>query len=161
MSAVRFEPTISAGERPQAYAFDSAATGTSKVFNSESANDQNTEHLVLTVTLKLNYVPRFSCDVEKVFSKQMYILVKIRREFLFQNLMNPIVCLESVVGIADFYALDGPVAKTCGGEIFPTRSERPRGLPNLLHNGYRFFQAVNQPECGVNHPSPSKAEVKK
>jgi len=28
MRPVRFEPTISAGERPQTYAFDRAATGT-------------------------------------------------------------------------------------------------------------------------------------
>jgi len=53
--------------------------------------------------------------------------------------MNPIVCLESVVAMADCYALDGPVAKTGGGELFHIRPERPWGLPNLLHNGYRFF----------------------
>jgi len=28
MTPVEFEPTISAGERPQTYAFDGAATGT-------------------------------------------------------------------------------------------------------------------------------------
>ena len=30
MSVVEFEPTISAGERPQTYAWDRAATGTGK-----------------------------------------------------------------------------------------------------------------------------------
>jgi len=39
------------------------------VFNSESPNDQNTEHLTLTDILKINYVPLVSCDAEKVFSK--------------------------------------------------------------------------------------------
>jgi hypothetical protein len=32
MPLVEFEPTISAGERPQTYALDSAATGTGKSF---------------------------------------------------------------------------------------------------------------------------------
>jgi len=31
MPPVGFEPTISAGERPQAYALDRAATGTGKI----------------------------------------------------------------------------------------------------------------------------------
>jgi hypothetical protein len=31
MPSVRFEPTISAGERPQTYVLDSAATGTATV----------------------------------------------------------------------------------------------------------------------------------
>jgi hypothetical protein len=74
--------------------------------------------------------------------------------------MNPIVCPNSVEGIADRYALDGPVSKTGGGEIFRTRPEMPWGLPNFLHNGYLFFPGLNQPECGVNHPPPSEAEVK-
>jgi hypothetical protein len=31
MPAVEFEPTVSAGERPQTYALDRAATGTGKL----------------------------------------------------------------------------------------------------------------------------------
>jgi len=39
------------------------------VFNSESPDDQNTEHFALTDILKLNIVPHVSCDVGNVFSK--------------------------------------------------------------------------------------------
>jgi hypothetical protein len=40
-----------------------------KMFNSESPNDQNTEHLRPTDIFKINYFPLVSCDAEKVFSK--------------------------------------------------------------------------------------------
>ena len=69
MPPVGFEPTISAGELPQTHAFDRAATGTGRVFNSESPDDQNTEHFALTDILKLNIVPHVSCDDGNVFSK--------------------------------------------------------------------------------------------
>ena len=36
MPPVEFEPTISAGERPQNYALDRAATGTGRQFNYKS-----------------------------------------------------------------------------------------------------------------------------
>ena len=42
------------------------------------------------------------------------------------------------------------------GDIFNTRPDRPWGPPSLLYNGYR----VSFPGRGVNHPLPSKAEVK-
>jgi len=35
MPPVRFEPTISAGERPQTYALDRAATGTGMILNNK------------------------------------------------------------------------------------------------------------------------------
>ena len=42
-----------------------------------------------------------------------------------------------VVGIATCYALDGPgIESRWGGEIFRTRSDRPRGRPWLLYNVY-------------------------
>jgi hypothetical protein len=41
----------------------------SKVFNSESPNEQNIEKLTLTDILEINYVLLLSCNAEKVFSK--------------------------------------------------------------------------------------------
>ena len=68
----------------------------------------------------------------------------------------------SSVGIATRYGLDGPgIESRWGGEIFRTRPDLPWGQPNLLYNGYRVFAGVKRPGCGVDHPSPSSAEVKK
>ena len=40
-----------------------------------------------------------------------------------------------------------------GGEIFPTRPDRPWDPRSLLNNGYRFsFSGVNRPGRGVDHP---------
>ena len=48
-----------------------------------------------------------------------------------------------------------------GGEIFRTRPDRPWGSPSLLVNAYWLsFPGVKRPGRGVNHPSPSSAEVK-
>jgi len=38
MPPVGFEPTISAGERPQTYTFDRAATGTGNMYNLQNNN---------------------------------------------------------------------------------------------------------------------------
>jgi hypothetical protein len=49
-----------------------------------------------------------------------------------------------------------------GGEIFRTPPDWPWGPPSLLYNGYRVsFPEVKGPVRGVEHPSPSRAEVKK
>ena len=47
-----------------------------------------------------------------------------------------------------------------GGEIFRTRPDRPWGLlsPYTKHTG--SFPGVKRPGRGVDHPSPSSAEVK-
>ena len=48
-----------------------------------------------------------------------------------------------------------------GGEIFRIRPHRPSGPPSLLFNGYRVsFLGVRRPERDVDHPPPSRAEVK-
>jgi len=48
-----------------------------------------------------------------------------------------------------------------GGEIFRTRPDRPWGPPSLLYNGYRLcFPGVQRPGHGIDHPSPSSADVK-
>jgi hypothetical protein len=47
-----------------------------------------------------------------------------------------------------------------GGEIFLTCPDRPWGLLSLLYNGYGYFPEVKRPGRGVDHTSPSSAEVK-
>jgi hypothetical protein len=72
------------------------------------------------------------------------------------------VGLDSSVGTATRYGLDGPVTETRGGGgDFRTRPHLPWGPPNLLHNGYRVsFPGGKRPGGGVHHTTPSSAEVK-
>ena len=50
---------------------------------------------------------------------------------------------------------DGPgIESRWGGEIFRTRPEWPWGPPSLLYNG------AKRPGRGVDHPLPSRGEVK-
>ena len=46
---------------------------------------------------------------------------------------------DSSVGIAICYGLEGPGIDLGEDEIFRTCSDRPRGPPSLLCNGYRVF----------------------
>ena len=66
----------------------------------------------------------------------------------------------SVVGTATSYVLDGPGIESWWDEIFRTRPGRPWGPPSLLYNGYRAIPGLKRPECGVDHPPASSAEVK-
>ena len=48
-----------------------------------------------------------------------------------------------------------------GGDVYRTRLDRPWGPHGLLYNGYRVsFPGVKRPGRGVDHPHPSRAEVK-
>jgi len=48
-----------------------------------------------------------------------------------------------------------------GSEIFPTHPDQSQGLHNLLYNEYKVsFKAVKRLGRGINHPTPSGAEVK-
>jgi hypothetical protein len=47
--------------------------------------------------------------------------------------------MDSVVRIATRYGLVGPGIESRCGEIFRTYSDRLRGPPSLLYNGYRVF----------------------
>jgi hypothetical protein len=67
---------------------------------------------------------------------------------------------DGAVGTASRYGLDGPGSNPGGGDIFRTRPNRTWGPPSLLHNMYRVFPGVERLGRGVNHPSPSSAEVK-
>jgi hypothetical protein len=43
--------------------------------------------------------------------------------------------LDSIVGIATCYGLDGPGIDPGGGEIFCTHPDQPWGPPSLLYGG--------------------------
>ena len=48
--------------------------------------------------------------------------------------------IDSSVGIATLYRLDGPgIESQWGVEIFATRSDQPCCPPKLLYNGYWVF----------------------
>ena len=66
---------------------------------------------------------------------------------------------QSVLRLATSWTVLG--SNPCGGEVPPTRSDRPWGPPSLLYNRYRIFPlGVKRPERGVDHPQPSSADVK-
>jgi len=84
-----------------------------------------------------------------------YLLIVPKREILFWNSENNIIVyiityglhvfdfknigLDSAVGIATRYGLDGLGSNPGGGEIFRTRPDRPWGPPSHLYNGNQVF----------------------
>ena len=72
---------------------------------------------------------------------------------------------NSVVSKATRCVLESPGFEPRWGNVFRAPSDRPRGPPSLLYNGYRVtFQGVKRPRLCVNHASipPSfSAEVRK
>jgi hypothetical protein len=69
---------------------------------------------------------------------------------------------NSVVGIATRYGLDGAGIESRGeGEKFRTYPDRLWGPSSLLYHGDRvFLPGVKRPGRGVDHQTPSSAEVK-
>jgi hypothetical protein len=68
---------------------------------------------------------------------------------------------DTVVSIATRYGLDGPRIESRWGKAFPHPSRtalRPTQPPITMGTG--SFPRVKRPECGVDHPPPSSAEVK-
>jgi hypothetical protein len=47
--------------------------------------------------------------------------------------------LDSIIGIAIRYGLDGPGIECRWERDFPHRSDGPRGSPSLLYSGYWAF----------------------
>jgi hypothetical protein len=70
--------------------------------------------------------------------------------------------IQSAVGIATRYGLDGPGIKyRWGNNHFRTRPDMPWGPPSLLYNGYHFFfPGVKRSGRGFDNPLPFSAEVK-
>ena len=68
---------------------------------------------------------------------------------------------DSSVGIATGYGLDGPrIESRLGGRFSTTVQTDPGAHPASYTMGTRSFKEVKQPGRGVDHPSPSSAEVK-
>jgi hypothetical protein len=66
---------------------------------------------------------------------------------------------DSPVGIATGYGMDGREIESWWGWEFPHPS-RPALRPTQpLYNGRVSFPGVRRPECGVNHPPPSRIEL--
>ena len=67
----------------------------------------------------------------------------------------------SSVGVATRYGLDSPgIESRWGGEIFRIQLYRPWGPPTSYTMGAKSFPGVKRPGRGVDHPPPSRAEVK-
>ena len=67
------------------------------------------------------------------------------------------VGLDSAVGIATRYGLDGPgfESQWGWGEIFYTRSHQSRGPSSLLYNGYEvLYLTVKRPRRVADHRPP-------
>ena len=69
---------------------------------------------------------------------------------------------DSSVGIATRHRLEGPgIESRWSGEIFRNRPDRPMGPPSLLYSGYQvYFPGIKRTWRGVDHTTPSNAEVK-
>jgi hypothetical protein len=63
--------------------------------------------------------------------------------------------LDSTVGIATRYSLDGPGFVSRWKRDFTCRPDRPQAPRSLLYNRYGYFWGIKRPECGADHPSPS------
>ena len=80
---------------------------------------------------------------------------------ILQTVVLKSVGRDSVVSIANPYELDGPGIESRWDKIFRTRPDRPCGPPSFLYSGYQVsFLGVKRQGRGVNHPSPSSAQVK-
>jgi len=109
---VGFEPTISAGERPQTHALDRAATGTGNLDR---------------------YVLQFNNTTTPDLPSTYYYITKPCVESLRAAIA------QSVHRLATGWTARG--SNPNEGEIFRTRPEGPWGPTSLLYNGYRLFPA--------------------
>ena len=65
---------------------------------------------------------------------------------------------DDVNGIETRYELDGPGIESPWKARFSASLQTSAGL---LHKGYLVsFPGAKRPRCGINHPTPSSAEVK-
>ena len=68
---------------------------------------------------------------------------------------------DSSVGIATRYGLDGPGIESRWGRDFPHPARSVLGPTQPpIQKGAGSFLGVKRPGCGVEHPPPSKADVK-
>jgi len=93
-----------------------------------------------------------------IFSRIILVLHKRFKSYSFTLSIYSILLLgrNIVVGIATRYGQEGPgIESRWGGEIFRNHPDRPWGQPSLLS-----FPGVKRLGSGVEHPTPSSAEVK-
>ena len=87
-----------------------------------------------------------------------YSFILFLFQISFQNLRSQCVGRDSSVGIATRYRLDGPgIESRWGGADCP----RPGDHPASYTMGTGSILGLKRPECGVDHPPASSAEVKK
>ena len=97
---------------------------------------------------------------------------KPREEEFVIDLFGNIICNHLIqlttdvgrdgsIGIATRYRLDGPGIESRWGERFSAPVQTgPGAHPASYTVGTGSFKGVKRPGCGVDHPSPSSAEVK-
>jgi hypothetical protein len=79
--------------------------------------------------------------------------------FYFEDVCGCGRLIAHVLSVGTRWTVRG--SNPCRSEIFCICPDRPWDPSILLYNGYRFsFPAVKRPERGVDHTSPSSAEVK-
>ena len=67
---------------------------------------------------------------------------------------------ESWVSIVSRFGLDSPGIESVGGKSFRTCPESPGAHPASYSMGTRSFLGAKWLGCGIDHPTPSSAEVK-
>jgi hypothetical protein len=96
---------------------------------------------------------------ETSYSSKCYVLLlltSVRSHLHHLRTRSRVGIAQSVQGHATGWTVRG--SKPGVGEIFRARSDRPWGLPTLVHNGYRIsFPGV---KCQGRDVSPSSAKVK-
>ena len=113
-------------------------------------------------TPTLNHISQFHTPISYHLISS-HLRLRFRRQhcpsgFMFLLAYLMFLDLKHAQLLATCWTVRG--SNTGGGEIFRTRPDGPWGPPSLLCNGYRVFPTVKRPRRGVDHPTPSSAEVK-
>ena len=69
------------------------------------------------------------------------------------------IIVNSSVGTATPYGLDGPGIESRWGQDFACCPDRHWGPPSLLYDGHQSFLAIKLPQPDADHPNISSAEV--
>ena len=94
MPPVGFEPTISAGERPQTYVLDRAATGAGQSICSNSKNMYDKNHVAIHFLFQVRHTRcvehKLKYNIIYIYHTQVYILLDYIR--------IAATCFEPIVG---------------------------------------------------------------
>jgi hypothetical protein len=92
---------------------------------------------------------RWSCHIDTKSAQAFQFAQWLNSSFFICKVIHPRCVVQpvyifqwsrdSVVGIATRYGLEGPGIESRWGENFRTYTDRLRGPPSLLYNGYRVF----------------------